>query len=118
MPNNKPGKIHTKSTSYRWFRMYQEPLAFMAKNREFTGPTLRVYLGLLSILNFKNEAIISQKALAVLVDLKQPEVSKALAILQRNEVITKEINKYGITVYRINSSYALKGDTKTLELIR
>lgn len=112
MPAANPVKIHnSKATSYRWFRMYQTPILDIARDREITGSTFRVWLALLSEMDFDNEVAISQKALADLLGMKQPEVSRALIKLQAKGIISKETNKNGIHLYRINQDYALKGES-------
>lgn len=98
--------------------MYQTPLTEIAKDRTITGNTLRTWLGLLSVMDFDNEAVISQKALADLIDMQQAEVSRALRILENKGIITRSKNKYGLPVHKINQAYVLKGDIKPVRLVR
>jgi DNA-binding MarR family transcriptional regulator len=118
MPVKKLDKIPFKSSSYKWFRMYQSPLVDIAKDREITGCTYRVLFGLLSIVDFHNEADISQKALGRMIGVHPPDVSKALSVLQKKGIIKKVLKPNGRTAYILQNTFVTKGKTAHLELVR
>lgn len=120
MPATKPDKIprSNSSISYRWCRMFQAHLNSIASDPDMPKSAYKAFLGLLAIMDFDNEADITQTALAKHINVHRPEVTKALSYLERKEIITRLKKDNGRVVYQINERYALKGDIRPARIAR
>ncbi|MDD5228350.1 MAG: GIY-YIG nuclease family protein [Methylococcales bacterium] len=95
--------------------MLQDSLATIAEDKEITGQTLRVWMILLSELEFENYITTKQKEIATRLDMHQPDVSKAMKLLVSKGIILK-VKEGTTTAYKLNSDYGWKGKISNLEI--
>lgn len=93
---------------------FQNSLAVIAEDKEITGQTLRVWMILLSELEFENYITIKQKEIATRLDMHQPDVSKAMKLLVNKEIILK-VKQGTTTGYKLNPTYGWKGKVENME---
>lgn len=93
----------------------QDSLALIAEDKEITGQTLRVWMILLSELEFENYITIKQKEIATRLDMHQPDVSKAMKLLVAKNIILK-VKEGTTTAYKLNSDYGWKGKVSNMEI--
>ena len=98
----------------RWYMTFQDSLALIAEDREITGQTLRVWMILMSKLEFENYITIKQKEIATRLEMHQPDVSKAINLLVKKEIILK-IKDGTTTGYKLNPTYGWKGKVENLD---
>lgn len=98
-----------------WIMSSQEALQELAKDRELTGETLRVFLLLCGTLDFENWIQISQTEIAKELTLKKPNVSRAMKMLETKGIVLKVKMQGAGQAYRLNPDYGWKGKTINLE---
>ncbi len=98
----------------RWYMTFQDSLAVIAEDKEITGQTLRVWMILLSELQFENYITIKQKEIASRLDMYQPHVSKAIKLLVDKGIILK-VKEGTTTGYKLNPTYGWKGKVENME---
>ena len=108
--------LKKKSLGTGWIAVYQDMLYNVAK-WNLPNEQYRVFLALLSKVDFENYLTVSQKELAQELDMKQPHISRAIkALCERNVII--EGPRAGLNkTYRFNPYIAHKGSNskKTIE---
>lgn len=93
-----------------WLAMFQESLETIAGDKDLKGYTLRVFLALLSKLDFDNYICIPQSQLAKITGIGQPHVSEAITLLVEKTIIFKQEGLGNIKAYKLNPNIAWKGD--------
>ena len=89
--------------------IYQAAFDYIGNQKELTGETLRVFIKLLSKLDFDNYIRISQSELAKEMNITRPNVTKAIKKLQEFDII-REGARAGLSkTYRLNPSVGHKG---------
>jgi len=105
-------KVHWKEG---WFMGFQDAFIALAKDREITLETRRVFDYLLGNLGFENYIAIPQTQIAKELKMQKSHVSEAIKTLITKGIIL-EGPKLGRTkTYRLNSHYGWKGTIKNLE---
>ena len=89
--------------------IYQAAFDYIGNQKELTGETLRVFIKLLSKLDFDNYIRISQSELAKEMNITRPHVTKAIRKLQEFDII-REGARAGLSkTYRLNPTVGHKG---------
>jgi DNA-binding transcriptional regulator GbsR (MarR family) len=88
--------------------MFQQSLKLIASCEELNGTDLKVFMFLLSELDFENYIRVTQKRITEHTKIKQQHVSTALTKLTKLNIIEK-ITLDDLKGYRLNPSYAWKG---------
>ena len=89
--------------------MYQSSLAYISTQKELTGETLRVFLKLLSCLDFDNYLTVSQSQIAKEIGIPRPNVTKSIKKLLESDII-REGARAGLNkTYRLNPAVGHKG---------
>ena len=91
-----------------FFFMFQKSLELIASCEELNGTDLKVFMFLLSQLDFENYIRVTQKRITEHTKIKQPNVSSALTKLTKLNIIEK-VTLDNLKAYRLNPSYAWKG---------
>ena len=91
-----------------FFFMFQKSLELIASCEELNGTDLKVFMFLLSQLDFENYISVTQKRIVEHTKIKQQNVSSALTKLTKLNIIEK-IPLDDLKGYRLNPSYAWKG---------
>lgn len=98
-----------------WIMNSQEALRYLAKDKELTGETYRVFLYLLSTLDFENWIEVPMMKIAEELDIPRQAVGRSIKTLERKEIIQRG-EKIGRTyVFRLNPFYAWKGKVRNLD---
>jgi len=101
-----------------WLMTSQEALKLIAKDRGITGETFRVFLYMLSVLDFENWIYISQKEIGEYLELKKCNVSRSVKTLVEKEIILKNEKLGKSYTFRLNPYFGWKGKVKSLEEYR
>jgi len=92
-----------------WFMGIQEAFIAIAKDKEINGRTRRVLDYLFGKLGFENHICIQQKEIVEELNLERSNVSTAIKILLKKQVILPGPKIGRTNSYRLNSSYGWKG---------
>ena len=97
-----------------WVMNSQEALELLATDKDLKGETYRVLLILLSRLDFENWIQVTQTEISEKLEMKKPNVSKAISILEEKGIILRG-PKIGRTyAFRFNPSFGWKGKVRNL----
>jgi hypothetical protein len=96
----------------RWLQMAQDPLLALATDRELWGRPRAVLDYLLGILDFENYVEVRHQTIADVLDLHRPDVTKAISLLVRKQILIKGPVVGRSSSYRLNPAYGWKGDNK------
>ena len=114
-----PMIISKKRSPYQgWVMNNQEAMRILAKDKEIKGETHRVLWFIGGILDFENWVHISVTEIAEELEMKRPNVSRAIKLLEKKEVILrgpKVGRSYG---FMLNPYFGWKGKVKNLEKYR
>lgn len=100
----------TRLYARRWFVVSQDPMAMLAADKEMTLEPHRVLLYLMSRLDFDNFIYVTQTEIADYLDIKKPNVSRAMKLLERKELILRGPKLGHSHAWRLNPNYGYKGD--------
>lgn len=100
-----------------WVLMFQEGLAHVAK-LDLKGETLRVYMVLLSKLDYENWLRIRQKDIADDLGMRPPHVSRAIKELVDHGVVVKGPKVANSNTYRLDPSFGFKGKDVNLSKVK
>jgi hypothetical protein len=91
-----------------FFFMFQQSLKLIASCEELNGTDLKVFMFMLSELDFENYIRVTQKRITEHTKIRQQHVSTALTKLTKLNIIEK-VTLDNLKAYRLNPSYAWKG---------
>jgi len=97
-----------------FFFMFQQSLKLIASCEELNGTDLKVFMFLLSELDFENYIRVTQKRIVEHTKIKQQHVSTALTKLTKLNIIEK-VTLDNLKAYRLNPSYAWKGKISSFQ---
>ena len=100
----------TKLYGRRWFVVSQDPMAMLAADKEMTLEPHKVWLYLMSRLDFDNFIYVAQTEIADRLGMKKPNVSRAMKLLERKELILRGPKLGHSHAWRLNPDYGYKGD--------
>ena len=111
-------EINQKTRIYGggWVAFYQKSLEHISK-LGLTGEQLNVFLALMSKLDFENYIRISQMDLAKKLNIKQPQVSRAIRRLLEEDIICQGPRAGLCKTYILNPNVGIKGKQKRNKLI-
>ncbi len=101
-----------------WVMNSQRALEAIAIDKEITGRIHRVLWLLIANLDFENWIQIPQKEICEKLDMKKPDVSSAIKILEKKEIILRGPKLGRSYSFRLNPDFAWKGDVKYLDEYR
>ena len=101
-----------------WVMNSQEALKLLATDKELKGETYRVLLLLISQLDFENWIQITQKQIAETLEIKKQNVSKAILLLEKKEIILRGPKLGRAYAFRLNPYFGWKGKVKNLDEYR
>lgn len=97
-----------------WVMNSQEALELLATDKDLKGETYRVLLLLLSRLDFDNWIQVTQTEISEKLEMKKPNVSKAISILEEKGIILRGPKVGRTYAFRLNPHYGWKGKVKNL----
>lgn len=107
------GKKYLRGENY--IRVFSNPLATIAKDKDFKYTDLRVFLVLLSYVGYENVIQISQSAIGQELGVAQSEISRSLKKLVAKEYLELIGQKGKQNVYRLNPYFGFKCKARNLE---
>lgn len=102
----------------RWFMAFQDAFEELAKDREITSEPRRVLDYLFSKLDFENFIQQSQQDIAQALGMHKSQVSEAMKLLVRKQIVLEGPKVGRSKCYRLNPNYGWKGKVKTLQEAR
>lgn len=109
-----------KRSPYLEWYMGNQRLAreVFAKDKELKGETHRVLWFLISVLDFENWIEISITDMAKELDILRPNVSRAIKLLEKKEIIIRGSKIGSSYLFQFNPDFMWKGDVINLEKYR
>ncbi|CCQ56700.1 replication/maintenance protein RepL [Crocosphaera watsonii] len=101
-----------------WLMNSQEALEILAKDKEITGETYRVLFFVCARLDFENWVQISVTEMAQELELKQPNVSRAMKVLEQKGIILRGPKVGRSYAFMLNPEFGWKGDVANLNEYR
>lgn len=102
----------------RWFMAFQDAFEELAKDREITSEPRRVLDYLFSKLDFENFIQQSQQDIAHALGMHKSQVSEAVKLLVRKQIVLEGPKVGRSKCYRLNPNYGWKGKVKGLQEYR
>ena len=94
------------------FTAFRKGFSEIAADKEMTMEPYRVLLYLMSRLDFDNFIYVTQAEIAAFLGMKKPNVSRAMKLLERKELILRGPKLGHSHAWRLNPDYGYKGDPK------
>lgn len=110
-----PSKIRSPYGT-RWYMSNQDGAKAFAMDDEYTKNSYRVFMYLMSELDFENYLHIPQVRIAMILGMTPGNVSNAISLLVRKGNLLREPGSKRNTLLRLNPHYGWKGKVKTLKL--
>lgn len=99
----------------RWFMAFQDAFEELAKDKEITSEPRRVLDYLFSKLDFENYIQQSQQDITKALGMHKSQVSEAIKLLVRKQIILEGPKVGRSKCYRLNPNYGWKGKVKNLK---
>lgn len=99
----------------RWFMAFQDTFIELAKDPELTLEPKNILLYMFGRLDFENFIQLSQKDIAEALGMHKSQVSEAIKLLARKQIILEGPKVGRSKCYRLNPHYGWKGKVKNLE---
>ena len=106
------------SRNSRHLRVYQSSLGELARDRDITGETFRVFLGVLEHLDYENKFEMTLKDLAANLGMHRQNVSKAITLLVKKGYLKVEKTIGSVKFYRLDPGFGFKNRVSKLERIQ
>lgn len=107
-----PSKVKIKE---KWVMAFQQSLETLARNPSMTVVTYRVLMFMLSRADFENKIPLISSEIARELGLTKPQVSKAVNLLVKNEVIVEDRKIGSAKIFRFSRDFIWKGKVRNLE---
>ncbi len=101
-----------------WVMNSQEAMVILAKDKDIKGETHRVLWFIGGILDFENWVQISITEIAKELGMHQPDVSKAMKVLETKEIIIRGPKVGRSYAFMLNPDFGWKGKVKNLDKYR
>ena len=98
-----------------WVMNSQEALEIVAKDRDIKGETYRVLFFICARLDFENWVQISVTEIANELGMHQPDVSKAMKVLENKQIILRGPKVGRSYAFMLNPEFGWKGKVTNLE---
>ena len=97
-----------------WIMNSQEALELLASDRDLTKESLRVLMFLMARLDFENWIQVTQKEISEKLNIKKPNISKAVSLLEEKGIILRGPKVGRSYAFRLNPYFGWKGKVKNL----
>ncbi|WP_019503161.1 helix-turn-helix domain-containing protein [Pleurocapsa sp. PCC 7319] len=101
-----------------WVMNSQEAMIILAKDKDIKGETHRVLWFIGGILDFENWVQLSVTKIAQELELKRPNVSRAIKLLEEKEIILRGPKVGRSYAFMLNPEFGWKGQVKNLDEYR
>ncbi|NJO93841.1 MAG: MarR family transcriptional regulator [Hydrococcus sp. RM1_1_31] len=98
-----------------WVMNSQEALEILAKDKEITGEAYRVLFFICARLDFENWVQVPVTEIAQELDLRQPNVSRAMKVLEDKQIILRGPKVGRSYAFMLNPEFGWKGKVTNLE---
>jgi DNA-binding transcriptional ArsR family regulator len=98
-----------------WVMNSQEALEILAKDKEITGEAYRVLFFICARLDFENWVQVPVTEIAQELDLRQPNVSRAMKVLEDKQIILRGPKVGRSYAFMLNPEFGWKGKVKNLD---
>ncbi len=98
-----------------WVMKSQEALEIVAKDKDIKGETYRVLFFICARLDFENWVQISVTEIAKELGMHQPDVSKAMKVLENKQIILRGPKVGRSYAFMLNPEFGWKGKVTNLE---
>jgi DNA-binding transcriptional regulator GbsR (MarR family) len=98
-----------------WVMNSQDAAILLAKDKDIKGETHRVLWFIIGILDFENWVQLSITEMAKELNMHQPDVSKAIKVLEDKEIILRGPKVGRSYAFMLNPDFGWKGNVKNLE---
>jgi DNA-binding transcriptional regulator GbsR (MarR family) len=98
-----------------WVMNSQEALEILAKDKDITGEAYRVLFFICARLDFENWVQVPVTEIAQELDLRQPNVSRAMKVLEDKEIILRGPKVGRSYAFMLNPDFGWKGKVTNLE---
>lgn len=112
------GKKARSPYGARWFMASQDAVLELSKDKEITGEAFRVFMYLCSRIDFENYIQVPQKEIAADLELKSPNISRAISLLEKKRIIIRGPKVSRSSSFRLNEKYGWKGKVRNLKLVK
>ena len=102
----------------RYLRVFQCSFLDIARDKDFTGDTLRIFLGILAYVEYEGIFEMSLTALAKELGMQRQNVGKAVKLLVKKGYLKKESQQGLASRYYLDPSFAFKNRVKHFEELR
>ena len=97
-----------------WIMNSQQALEVLAIDKDLTKEAFRILMFLLSRLDFENWIQITQKEISETLDIKKPNVSRGISLLESKEIIFRGPKVGKSYSFRLNPNFGWKGKVTNL----
>ena len=97
-----------------WFMGFQQAFLDVSEDKDMNFDMTRVWLNLLGRISFENWVTVPQKEMAISLQMKPSNVSRAITKLINKGLILKGPKIGRTSAYKLNSKYAWKGKVTNL----
>ena len=101
-----------------WVMNSQEAMVILAKDKDIKGETHRVLWFIGGILDFENWVQLSVTEIAEELELKRPNVSRAIKLLEEKEIIIRGPKVGRCYAFMLNPEFGWKGKVRNLDEYR
>ena len=101
-----------------WVMNSQEAAVLLAKDKDIKGETHRVLWFIIGILDFENWVQLSVTEIAKELKMHRPDVSRAMKILEKKEIILRGPKVGRSYAFMLNPDFGWKGKVKNLDEYR
>jgi DNA-binding transcriptional ArsR family regulator len=109
---------HRARIKEAWMMTFQDGMLALAKDRDLNGETWRVFACLVAKLDFENFIHIGQVDICNELEMKAPNVSRAIARLRTKGILIEGPTVGRSRTYRLSPAIAWKGRVTNLERAR
>lgn len=97
---------------WRYCIMAQDAMTMIASDPDITGETLRVFIYMAGRLDFENYIRIQQIEIAEALRMQKPNVSRAVKMLERKNILLRGPKVGQSYSWRMNPNFGYKGDPR------
>ena len=101
-----------------WVMNSQEALELLASDKELSKESLRILMFLMARLDFENWIQVTQREIVEILGIKKQNVSKAINLLEKKEIILRGPKLGKSYAFRLNPLFGWKGKVKNLDEYR
>ena len=109
---------HKMPRNSRYVRVFQSSFLDIARDRDFNGDALRVFLAILAHIEYEGVFEISLTALAKELNMHRQNVGKATKLFVEKGYLKKESKPGMVSKYYLDPSFAFKNRVKHFEYLR